>query len=455
MLHDSKCEWIPPNISKHHSRFSIETTTTSLKLLLAKDPTDQNTKDKIQCHLDHLGQRLLVAAFWLDTERPIDRIYGLYAVLPVCFGYRLPDVDYNKTEEEVFEEVTWTWTATRGDLSILKLAGRPDSVDELHVPSWLPAWHQTHPNFNNSTEPLYDKILRQLGLQAVESPLAWAYSRETDWYEAACTEVREIGPILSQVTPGQLRVHRARYVGRVINTTGSRDSETSPDRNIDGLQQVAWCWFVHRMASPDDREATISELCRSVYVPGVLSIRYSTLSTTGEELEDFRAWFNFILYLVHPRLLIQSRYAPAIDDENDTASLMVAHRTITALMVSDDERALAMIQPLVQGDGAIWGDPAVLLRRISQVSVMVLMTTRDHNLCVFDNGKMLGVSSYWAREGDEAFVFPESDTPFLLRREPEGETYRLVCAVSVDRLRVVGYQRWRAEGEELRDVLLV
>lgn len=455
LLYDSEQRWIPSNISKHHSRLSIETTHTSLRLLLGEDPMDPNITDKFLYHLDQLGRRLLVAAFWLDTGRPIDRIYGLYAILAPCFGYQLPDVDYNKTAEEVFEDTTWVWMGTRLDLSILKLAGRPDSLDQLRVPSWVPAWHQTHPNFDPSTEPLSDQLLRRLSLDITESPLAWAYSRETDWYKAARTEVREIGPVVSRVTPGELRIHRARYVGSVIQSFWERDSEITPDRNIRGLWQVTWCWFVHCMTSPDDREAMISELCRSVYVPGVLKSRDCSFVTTEEQFEDFRTWFNFTLYLIDRRLLIPGRYGHTIDDEIDPASLMSADRFLGALLRSDEEAALSMIKTCVSGDEVHWGDLVLLDKRINRVSVLLLMTTRDHNLRVFDNGKMLGVSNYWSRKGDEAFVFPGSDTPFLLRREPEGEAYRLVCPVSVDRLRVVGYQKWRAEGEDLRDVLLV
>lgn len=65
------------------------------------------------------------------------------------------------------------------------------------------------------------------------------------------------------------------------------------------------------------------------------------------------------------------------------------------------------------------------------------------------------VANYWCREGNEIFVFPGADTPFLVRREPEGDCYRLVGPVVVDRRRVIGYQKWRTEGDELREITLI
>lgn len=457
LSYDSECQWLPSSLSKAYSRNSLEMTARSLQSLLGRHGCmDSNmNKDEIQYYADRLAQELLLAAFELDTGRPIDKIYGLWAILRVCFGPHLPDVDYNRTAAEVFEEVTWAWMHTRFDLGILKIAGRPESVDELCVPSWVPAWHQTHPNFDTSTGPFSEHTIRHFRIKLMEGPFAWSYSRNSAWYEDACIEIPIMGPIASRLVPGKLRVFRVRYVGAIIHNLSERGSETCLGKKDLALRLVTWCWLVHRITSRDDREAMISEFFRSVYEPGIQHIPDSNPKTTGENLKDFRILFDLILYLIERKLLIPSGHGPITDDEIDIASLMAAVTFLAKLFEGSHANAIAMIRTRLSGDVERWENSAGLWRLVKKVSSTLMLTMLNHNLCVLDNGKMLGVSNYWCREGDEAFVFPGSDMPFLLRREPEGEAYRLVCPVSVDRLRLIGYQKWRNEGEDLREIVLV
>lgn len=79
----------------------------------------------------------------------------------------------------------------------------------------------------------------------------------------------------------------------------------------------------------------------------------------------------------------------------------------------------------------------------------------NYSLCILNHDNMIAVTDYLCQEGDEVFVFPGTDSPFVLRRVPHEYCYRLVGPVLVDRLFRVGYQDWRSGGADLQDIVLI
>jgi len=71
------------------------------------------------------------------TSDPRDRAYGFYCIAR-DLGMLLPEPDYNKTLNEVYEELTFSLIETYRSLSIL--AGFPGSIDRQGSPSWVPDW---------------------------------------------------------------------------------------------------------------------------------------------------------------------------------------------------------------------------------------------------------------------------------------------------------------------------
>lgn len=418
--------------------------------------------DQLQFARDLLAQTLFRAAFWFDTSRTIDRIYGLYTFLGVCFDFPLPELDYEKTTAEVFEEVIWAWVRSRSDVSILKLAGRPEGDDD--VPSWVPAWHRKHPNLIEKEGPRTDGFQMGLPQLFLNTPFSWMYTKEPRMIQAARDDVQKFGPIARQISPGRLQISRARYAGRVGIISTRRNHNDSFDPIHMAYIQMTWCRIVLLISSPDQRNAMISEFFKSTYMPGIKVHRFYASSMEEERLEAFRAWFGFMVHMNDHGL-----QSPILDDDvehyltlypeggPDRTRLEQAARFYAEVWLAIDENAaVAMLETRFSGTAETKASIRDLARHIRGVGDM-LRSMRNHALCVIGNGNMLGISNYWCLEGDEVFVFPGSDTPFLVRREfsYEGTCYRLVGPVLVDRLRIIGYQKWRAEGDDLHEITLI
>lgn len=432
-----------------------------MEVLKTQDPVHEaRLQDQLQYTRDVVAQTLFVTAFWFNTQRPIDKIYGLYTFLDLCFPFRLPEVDYNKTAVEVFEETIWAWMHSRSDLSILKLAGRPDTVDELHVPSWVPAWHKHHPRFVNAVGPATDMLQMDLKRLFLDMPFSWVYTERTEMRISARNDVQRFGPIARQISRGKLQVLRARYVGRLAHVFGPYNADKSFHPIPVLCHQVCWCWVVHSMYSSEGCEAAISELFRSIYIPGIQPYDSFSSDTTAEQFEAFRTWFNLMVYCKYNSLQPSTiadpvKHTVASEWYCAANSLQqVARLNLDVWLASDEESAKAVLETRCSGNAGERGDLATLAKQIKKLKgTLTLM--RNYAVCVLDNDRMLVVANYWCREGDEVFVFPGADTPFLVRRELGGDCYRLVGPVLVDRLRVIGYQKWRAEGDDLRNITLI
>lgn len=111
-------------------------------------------------------------------------------------------------------------------------------------------------------------------------------------------------------------------------------------------------------------------------------------------------------------------------------------------LASDEKASTAILEKDFSGITEDKGSLTKLTMYVREVSDMIA-SLRNHALCLLDNGNMLASTNYWCRTGDEVFVFPGADNPFLVRRE-FGGYYRLVGVVLVDRPHMIGYQKWRA-----------
>lgn len=55
-----------------------------------------------------MAKTVITGAFFMDATLPVDRIYALHSML-VMYGLPLPEPDYNKALEVVYEETVWAW----------------------------------------------------------------------------------------------------------------------------------------------------------------------------------------------------------------------------------------------------------------------------------------------------------------------------------------------------------
>lgn len=125
-------------------------------------------------------------------------------------------------------------------------------------------------------------------------------------------------------------------------------------------------------------------------------------------------------------------------------------------VTNHEEEAINLLQSRYSGEVQERENLTELARHIRSTKEEMVYV-RDHRLCMLDNHNTIAVTDYWCHAGDEVFVFPGTDSPFVLRKQPDGECYRLVgpALALVSRLLRVGYQDWRSEGHDLQDILLI
>lgn len=399
---------------------------------------------------------LLEVAFLLESKRPMDKIYGLYTILTVYCGLPLSAPDYDKTAEEVYEETAWSWINSRGDLGILKLAGRPNLDHKL--PSWVPAWHQAHPRAirNTGVSPEMHTFFRR-------GHFNWDYGFKVNRSASEIssrlpTPGKDTSTVASLISPGKLCVFQARFAGRVSQAVGpDRSKEFAWYRDsVEALYvHLEWCGlirdvFFHDYTQSEEVHA-LRELFRSLLEPGLHQWK-PELGEKGEQsFESFRAWFDFILYLQDATELPDSVVSGETDADPRDLAVRLYHNVRST---AQEDEAVEHLEAGYRGEAQERETLSKLARYITSTAEK-LAFTRSHRLCILDNDNMIAVTDFWCKEGDEIFVFPGTDSPFVLRKEPNRERYRLVGPALVDRLFRIGYQEWRSEGDDLQDIVLI
>lgn len=403
--------------------------------------------------IEYNAKKLLELSFLLEAKLPIDKIYGIYGILTAYCNLPLSTPDYNKTAEDIFEETATAWITTRRDLGILKLATRRDMVDKL--PSWVPAWHQQHPkiNRNSGRRVLEDSCKYEL------SHFNWNYS---------CDAVSGISPdpprgtehpasVSCVVSPGRLRVLHARFAGRVTQTIGPNATEEHKwyQLSIESLHvHLEWCRSFSGIVlrSPITGEEALFEMFRSVLRPGVEPFRFDDGQSLEVMFKSFKSWFDFLSRLnAAPGARIRNSLEAA-DHHHDRE---LAARLYYDICAAKREDEAADLLKNVYGGKVQGREILTEVARNIRSTENSLRSMRNHSLCVLDNDSMIAITDYWCQEGDEVFVFPGTDSPFVLRRVHHENCYRLVGAALVDRLFRVGYQKWRSEGPDLQDIVLI
>lgn len=407
-------------------------------------------QDSLEWTNDSIAEYLLQTAFLLQAKHPIDKIYGLHSIFTTYCNLPLSPPDYKKTAEDVYEETVWTWINTRGDLSILKLASRPFILREL--PSWVPAWHQQHPRFIRNIGNPGPENFRMMD----RNHFNWKYSHCTH-RASVNSSTGEFIPVACVFPEGKLRVLRARFAGRVSHAVGPERS-IKYDRYLESKDRclylhLDWCKLVHDvfLHRATEKEA-LHEMFRSLCYPGI----HQSEPRDGERLDDafqhFKAWFDFMLYLneeLAPPILTVSEVGGA--DHGRSLAMNLYHD----VNLADEEEEATNVLESRYGGSVEGREGLTKLARGIRAIWYRLLYMRNHALCILDFDDMIAITDYWCREGDEVFVFPGTDSPFILRKQPDGDCYRLVGPALVDRLLRRGYQNWRSEGDGLQDIVLI
>ncbi|KAI3396476.1 hypothetical protein diail_12096 [Diaporthe ilicicola] len=390
-----------------------------------------------------MAWQLLEAALLLEAQLPIDKIYGLYSLLTAYCALPLPVPDYNKTAEDVYEETAWAWITSRRDLSILKLAARAGHADNL--PSWVPAWNQGGSEF-----------LRPL----ISSHFDWVDSEDSGASGSGMLatiprEAEEPTPVARMLAPGKLHVLDARYAGRVNHAIGPDTSFEQYRLSHEAVHvHLGWCRLVHNVfaRSASKYEEALNEMFRSLIYPGIPGFDPEYNGDLQQRRKSFQQWFDFMLYINRSSCSGSSVTAATPDVRASRASALdLYHKILGGIDVEHLKEDLAQHHV-----GNVEGREG-LAQFVEDVksTKMKLYSVRNHSLCLLDNDNTMAVTNFWCQEGDEIFVFPGTDCPFVLRGAPDGGGYRLVGPALVDRLYRIGYQKWRSEGTDLQDIVLI
>lgn len=420
----------------------------------------QGCPESYLLNLDSVAKLSLEVAFLLESKHPIDKVYGLYSILTIYCNLPLPAPDYSKTAEDVYEELIWSWIKARGDLSILKLATRPVCVHRL--PSWVPAWHQQHPGYVRNIGPASSTPERLRMLR--KSHFNWNYSQAMNpLVSEICSdpsgETKDPASVAEVVSSGKLRVLDARSAGRVSHTLG-------PDKS----NEIKWyhtsveCLYVHLdwcrlfrdvfFHSATEREEALQEMFRSLLYPGIHQFGPESKGDEDQKksFESFQAWFDFLSYLNDASGSPSPLSSEISDAERSRGSGVKLYFDVCA--VDREEEATNVLESRYGGHVQGREGLAKLARHIRSTK-RDLDLMRNHSLGILDKDNMIAVTDYWCQEGDEVFVFPGTDSPFVLRKQPDGDCYRLIGPALVDRLLRLGYQDWRPEGDDLQDIVLI
>lgn len=407
----------------------------------------------LQRQNENIAKALLDGAFELQATQPIDKIYGLYSILTAYCNLPLAAPDYTKTAEEVFEDTVWAYIHTWRDLGVLKLATRPESMRN-NLPSWVPAWHKQHPNFaRNVRYPQYSH----------GTHFNWEYSdaEVTSHFGRPLAQsggTNDRVAVASLLSPGKLCVLGARSVGRVTRTV--RPGEYTDIRSLrleQAIQHLDWCRLLHSISfdSTTGRDEAIHEMFRSVQLPGPRNLEHRKDQEEDiyrEEFESFRHWFNFVSHLAETSQLSNSQPPEVNDADHDQATLQLYHDVLAA---STTEDAADVLESGYDGDSKGSRESLETFARHISFTITKLTPMGSFSLCLLDNDNMLAVTDFWCQEGDEIFVFPGAENPFVLRRQAHEDSYHLVSPALVDRLFRKGYEKWRLEGSDLQDIILI
>ncbi|KAL1854057.1 hypothetical protein Daus18300_011555 [Diaporthe australafricana] len=370
------------------------------------------------------------------------KIYGLYGLLTTFCGLLLPVPDYSKTAEEVYQEAVWAWISSRRDLNILKIAARPDDIDGL--PSWVPAWNQERS-------------------RVISDDMRWGETGHFDWNymkpssstsEESLGEVKEPTPIATMLSCGKLQVSGATYAGRVTRAVGidtpiNWKAYFELHESIYDLH-IGWCRLVHDTFSddPDKYQAALIEMFMSLLYPGIDNVDDENVM---ERSRSFLVWFESMLCIDR-----QANPGTSTSPESDNSWSRDTNmeRYLDTCNKYATENAISLVQGRYVGAFEGEDDNDKFVRAVGSTN-MDLKRVRNHSLCLLDNDDMLAVTNHWCQEGDEIFVFPGTDSPFVLRGARDADGYRLVGPALVERLSRIGYQKWRSEGDDLQDVVLI
>ncbi|CAI6092766.1 unnamed protein product [Clonostachys chloroleuca] len=341
----------------------------------------------------------------LSTTVAQDRIYGLYAVFR-RMGINIPEPNYSKSVEEIFEETARTIISGRENLMILLSCVRPEGYTSL--PSWVPEW----------TKP-YQLPFEYPDLSGV------VFFRNSKSNSASSASNTSLATAQDKGKLGLrgLIIYRikSRFASSVV---GSLDDHVANNGGLEIIRvHQQYCRAVQVTSQYSDSDGRIEAAGRTLLRAHLFK---------GEELKaaldpSFRYWYDLMLY---PDCTIYkpSQVKALAKDSSTGASEVI--RDYLLHCASSDDKSL---------EGQVWEIHAHILG------------IANYGLLIFDSGH-LGLAFHNCREGDVVGLLAGSYLPVILR-ESGDSCHRFVAPAYVHGL--MGGEGWPEDESSLIDILLI
>lgn len=252
--------------------------------------------------------RFLSTLFYHRCMQPHDKVYGIYAMLENEGYGNLPEPDYEKPFQQVFEETVRAIIAFREDLGVLTLAVRPHGPRN-DFPSWVPDFTDEVQHAESNGSFAGTDFVLGTGLHN-EQPKEWEESKS---FKA--TKTSKFRP--ANDAPGTLTVH-GYHLGKVLwrealKTVKQRDTKLPwpLGLNYETIRTMrSWCHHVASLESSTGRpESAAQNFLEAISLGGSLGNRTA--------LKVSEKWFDLMLYPNCRRSDIIDLLAHVDTDESD------------------------------------------------------------------------------------------------------------------------------------------
>ncbi|VUC32918.1 unnamed protein product [Clonostachys rosea] len=341
----------------------------------------------------------------LSTTVAQDRIYGLYAVFR-RMGIDIPEPDYSKSVEEIFEETARAIISGRENLTILLSCVRVEENNSF--PSWIPEW----------TKP-YQLPFEYPDLSGVAF---FKYSRSISASSTSKTS------LVTTQAQGKLSLRgliicriKSRFASSIV---GSLDDHIASNGGLEIIRvHQQYCRAIQSTSrypdSGDRAEAAGRTLLRAHLFK-------------GEELNppldpSFRYWYDLMLYPDCTVYKPSQVKAHAKESSTDASEVI---RDYLLYCASSEEQSL---------EGQVWALHAHILG------------IANYGLLIFDSG-YLGLAFHNCKERDVVALLAGSYLPVILRESGDG-CYRFVAPTYVHGL--MSGEGWPEDESSLTDIVLI
>lgn len=371
---------------------------------------------------------LLYISLGMEATEASDQIYGLHALL-TNGGLDMPDPDYTRDTVSVYESTVRAWLKSCRDLTILRLAARPHFsgpiASGIEVPSWVPPWHL--------------KPSENMSVHHIDPGFGFEDLKGTCWTPPLTYSPRKL----------QLRGRSsgiAQYV-RPMKTLTRGHHENERLQYTANLRQVVQ--RLYRTQRQTDEVKLRSVLCELYYALANKPFIANPTEPQSSNYQGEQTFCDMVDVLEYPECRrLPLWYAEYIEACIQSPNLITRH----SLFHQDGSLSFDLMDTYFWQLRKIKIGNKVLWNRLQRVYKQWRWGLKnDGTLSFLDNGAIAS-TPLWTQPGDELFLFPGADCPFVLRKANDNE-YRLVGPAYMYRCR--DYTKWEFDEAEMVDVTLI